>query len=33
MRIFDGDDSLGGEVFEQLDLFIGKWPDLLTKCP
>ncbi len=25
--IFDGDDRLVGKVFEQLDLFIGEWPD------
>src|SRR5262249_25272731 len=29
-RVFDGDDRLGGEVLYQLDLFIGKRPDLLS---
>src|SRR6516164_1270017 len=27
-RILDGDDGLGGEVLDQLDLFVGEWPHL-----
>ena len=29
-RILDGDDSLGGEVRDQLDLLLGKWTNFLT---
>src|SRR5262245_26609348 len=29
-RIFDGDDGLGGEVLDQLDLLFGKWSHLLA---
>ena len=29
-RILDGDDRLGGEVLDQLDLLVGERPDLLT---
>src|SRR5262249_41311395 len=29
-RVLDGDDRLGGEIAEQLDLFIAEWPDLLA---
>src|SRR6516162_10398843 len=27
-RVLDGDDSLRGEVLDQLDLFLGEWPHL-----
>src|SRR5262245_31777510 len=27
-RVLDGDDGLCGEVLDQLDLFVGKWPHL-----
>ena len=30
-RAFDGDDRLGGEVPDQLDLFVGEWTDFLTE--
>src|SRR5262249_53062632 len=31
--VLDGDDGLSGEVLHQLDLFVGKWKDLLaTEC-
>ena len=29
-RVLDGDDRLGGEVLNQLDLLVGEWPHLLT---
>ena len=29
-RVLDGDDGLGGEVLDQLDLLVGEWPHLLT---
>ena len=29
-RILDSDDGLRGEVLNQLDLFVGKWANLLT---
>ena len=29
-RILNGNDSLGGEVLYQLDLFVREWPDLLA---
>src|SRR5262249_22257604 len=28
--VLDGDDGLGGEILDQLDLLVGEWPDLLT---
>ena len=28
-RVLDGDDGLGGEVLDQLDLLVGERPDLL----
>src|SRR5262249_33292262 len=29
--VFDGDDGLGGEILDQLDLFVGERPHLLAK--
>src|ERR1700722_4612129 len=29
-RVLDGDDCLGGEVLQQFNLFLGKWPCYLT---
>jgi hypothetical protein len=29
-RVLDSNDRLAGEVLDQLNLFIGKWPYLLT---
>ena len=29
-RVLDGDDGLGGEVRDQLDLLVGERPDLLA---
>ena len=29
-RVLDGDDGLGGEILDQLDLLFGEWPDLLA---
>ena len=29
-RVLDGDDGLGGEVLDKVDLFIVKWPHLLS---
>jgi len=30
-RVLDGDNGLRGEILEQLDLFVGERPHLLTK--
>ena len=29
-RVLDGDDGLGGEVLDQLDLLVGEWAHLLV---
>ena len=29
-RVLDGDDGLGGEVRQQIDLLVGEWPHLLA---